>query len=105
MKRGRPPYNDSLTPAEWRVVEAVRHGISNLNIAALRKISLDAVKYHVRNACQKLELPNRQALRHWDGVARGTALYAREKQMNETLKLGEIGQIARTVKDRPNMVR
>ncbi|MBW8749683.1 MAG: hypothetical protein JF584_19435, partial [Acidobacteria bacterium] len=46
-KRGRPPHDDLLTRAEWRVVEAVRHGMSNRDIAARRGISLDAVKYHV----------------------------------------------------------
>ncbi|HVZ28890.1 MAG TPA: LuxR C-terminal-related transcriptional regulator [Asticcacaulis sp.] len=105
MTRGRPPHDDILTPAEWRVVEAVRHGMSNRDIAARRKISLDAVKYHVANACQKLGLADRRALRHWDGVARGTALFTKEKQMpkekqiNAPLNLGAIGQIARSVKD------
>ena len=37
-KRGRPPHDDQLTPAEWRVVEAVRHGLSNPEIAALAKV-------------------------------------------------------------------
>jgi len=52
-KRGRPPHADLLTPAEWRVVEAVRHGLSNPEIAARRGISLDAVKFHVANVLQK----------------------------------------------------
>ena len=30
--RGRPPHADVLTPAEWRVVEGVRHGMSNPQI-------------------------------------------------------------------------
>jgi len=46
-KRGRPAHDDLLTPAEWRVVEAVRHGMSNREIAERRRISLDAVKFHV----------------------------------------------------------
>ena len=31
--RGRPKHPDILTPAEWRVVNAVRHGMSNRLIA------------------------------------------------------------------------
>ena len=96
-KRGRPPHNDVLTPAEWRVVEAVRHGMSNVEIAARRGISADAVKYHLANVLQKLSLPNRLALRRWNGVARGSALSHRKTTMEE--KLGPLGQIARSVND------
>ena len=49
-RRGRPPHPDVLTPGEWRIVNAVRHGMSNRQIATLRGISLDAVKFHVENA-------------------------------------------------------
>ena len=42
--RGRPPHADILTPAEWRVAEAVRHGLSNPEIAAGQGTSF-AVKY------------------------------------------------------------
>jgi DNA-binding CsgD family transcriptional regulator/catechol 2,3-dioxygenase-like lactoylglutathione lyase family enzyme len=88
-----------LTPAEWRVVEGVRHGMSNRDIAQRRGISLDAVKYHVVNACQKLGLESRADLRHWTGVARHTALFAKERPVAPSLSLGPLGQISRTVKD------
>jgi DNA-binding CsgD family transcriptional regulator/catechol 2,3-dioxygenase-like lactoylglutathione lyase family enzyme len=96
--RGRPAYDDALTPAEWRVVEAVRHGLPNRAIAARRGISADAVKYHVANALQKLGLPNRAALRRWPGVARASLLHSQEMPMT-TPPLGRIGQISRTVAD------
>jgi DNA-binding CsgD family transcriptional regulator/catechol 2,3-dioxygenase-like lactoylglutathione lyase family enzyme len=98
-KRGRPPFADILTPAEWRVVEGVRHGMTNREIAARRGISLDAVKFHVANALDKLDLPNRAALRTWDGVARASALSGDHSSMIDTQPLGAIGQISRTVKD------
>jgi len=98
-KRGRPPHDDQLTPAEWRVVEAVRHGMSNREIAERRRISLDAVKFHVANALQKLGLKNRAALRRWDGVAKSSALFSKEAGMTEALQMGPVGQIARRVKD------
>jgi DNA-binding CsgD family transcriptional regulator/catechol 2,3-dioxygenase-like lactoylglutathione lyase family enzyme len=97
--RGRPPHGDVLTPAEWRVVEAVRHGMSSRVIAARRGISVDAVKYHVGNALAKLGLPNRAALRRWNGVARSSALHGKEMDMSDTVTIGPIGQIARTVSD------
>lgn len=98
-QRGRPPHADLLTPAEWRVVEAVRHGMSNREIAARRGISLDAVKYHVTNALQKFGLADRKALRRWDGVARGSALFSQETRMATEPHIGPLGQIARRVKD------
>jgi DNA-binding CsgD family transcriptional regulator/catechol 2,3-dioxygenase-like lactoylglutathione lyase family enzyme len=99
--RGRPRHDDLLTPAEWRVVHAVRHGLSNAQIARRRGISLDAVKFHIRNAVEKLGLDGRQALKGWRGAPRGSAL-ARHRATETapmTQKLGPIGQISRTVRD------
>jgi DNA-binding CsgD family transcriptional regulator/catechol 2,3-dioxygenase-like lactoylglutathione lyase family enzyme len=96
--RGRPKHDDVLTPAEWRVVHAIQHGMSNREIAARRGISLDAVKYHVANAVTKLGVANRQALRRWFREPRGSALAAKEKSMT-TLNLGALAQISRTVRD------
>ncbi len=98
-KRGRPKYDDILTPAEWRVVEAVRHGMSSRQIAVRRGISIDAVKYHVANVLQKLGLNNRTELRMWDGVARQSALSKKGSSMDKHQAMGQIGQISRTVKD------
>jgi DNA-binding CsgD family transcriptional regulator/catechol 2,3-dioxygenase-like lactoylglutathione lyase family enzyme len=99
-KRGRPAHPDVLTPAEWDIVNAVRHGMSNRMIARGRGISLDAVKFHVENAIGKLGLENRDALRHWRGAPYDSALSTREAAMTSTnLELGELGQIARRVRD------
>ena len=97
--RGRPRYDDVLTPAEWRIVNAVRHGLSNGAIARLRGISVDAVKYHVANAIAKLGLENKQALRHWRGIPKRKMTFKQDRTMNIDVKLGSIGQIARSVKD------
>jgi DNA-binding CsgD family transcriptional regulator/catechol 2,3-dioxygenase-like lactoylglutathione lyase family enzyme len=106
--RGRPPYADILTPAEWRVVEAVRHGMTNPQIARRQGVSLDAVKYHVANTLQKLGLASRAELRRWDGVRgdsvlkRRTATMTRDKPCENAtapIRLGPIAQIARTVGD------
>lgn len=63
-----------LTPAEWRVVDAVRHGMSSRTIAARRGVSTDAVKFHIANALAKLGLRNRAELRAWRGVPYDSAL-------------------------------
>jgi len=98
-KRGRPPHPDVLTPAEWDVVNAVRHGMSNRLIARGRGISLDAVKFHIENAIGKLGLENRDALRHWRGAPFDSALSKSEVEVVTGLQIGEIGQIARRVRD------
>src|SRR5262245_40635540 len=103
-RRGRPPHNDVLTPAEWRIVHAVQHGMTSREIARRRGISVDAVKFHVSNALAKLGLRDRRALRLWFRAPISSALAkARARRsaptMNEPLKLGPIGQISRTVRD------
>ena len=97
--RGRPPHDDILTPAEWRTVDAVRHGLTNREIAERRGISLDAVKYHVANAIAKLGLENRHALRFWRGIPKGSAANNRSTNMSQDPGIVGIGQIARTVGD------
>ena len=97
-RRGRPPHEDVLTPAEWRVVHAVQHGMSNRAIAARRGISADAVKFHLSNALAKLGLADRQALRRWFQEPRSSALRRKEKSMT-TVNLGPLAQISRTVRD------
>ena len=99
-QRGRPPHDDILTPAEWRMVEMIRHGMTGPQIARRAGVSPDAVKFHVANILSKLGLSSRAELRHWTGIRRDSALYAREQLMDETkAMLGPIGQISRQVKD------
>ncbi|HEV7384602.1 MAG TPA: LuxR C-terminal-related transcriptional regulator [Phenylobacterium sp.] len=97
--RGRPPHPDVLTPAEWAIAESVRHGLTNPQIARRRGVSLDAVKYHVANALQKLGFDSRAELRRWNGVRRDSNLYAQESDPMPDMTLGPVGQIARSVKD------
>jgi DNA-binding CsgD family transcriptional regulator/catechol 2,3-dioxygenase-like lactoylglutathione lyase family enzyme len=99
---GRPPYDDVLTPAEWKVAEQVRHGLTNRRIAERMDVSLDAIKFHVSNALSKLGFSSREGLRRWDGVAKGTALHQmrRSAMGAQTTTDGYLmlGQIARTTK-------
>ena len=66
---GRPRHPDVLTPAEWRVLEALREGGTNAAIAARLGISPDAVKYHISNMLGKLELQGRHELAAWRPAA------------------------------------
>jgi len=88
-----------LTPAEWHVVHAVKHGMSNRQIALRRGVSTDAVKFHVGNALAKLGLSNRQELRESFQVPKGSALEGQGIEMQQPVVLGAIGQISRTVSD------
>ncbi|TCC18198.1 VOC family protein [Kribbella speibonae] len=94
--RGRPRHPDVLTPAEWQVVHAVRHGMSNREIARRRGVSVDAVKFHVANALMKLGLNRRAELRSWRGVPVDSALRGGQDM---SVQLGAIGQIARPCND------
>ena len=97
---GRPRHDDVLTPAEWRVAEQVRHGMTNRRIAARMGVSLDAVKFHVGNALGKLGFSNREQLRQWDGVARGSALdqFRSSGMEADTDSYMMLGQVARTTR-------
>jgi DNA-binding CsgD family transcriptional regulator/catechol 2,3-dioxygenase-like lactoylglutathione lyase family enzyme len=110
-RRGRPRHPDVLTPAEWAVVDAVRHGMSGPQIARRRGVSGDAVKFHVANALMKLGLASRAELRRWRGVPAGSALARQrlpapgrnreegEGMPDDELRLGALGQVARQVTD------
>lgn len=96
-RRGRPPHDDVLTPAEWRTLNAVRHGLTNQQIADRRGISLDAVKYHVANAIAKLGVRNRKALKSWVGSHKDSFLNSEETEMHDNVKYLSVGQISRSV--------
>ncbi len=98
-RRGRPAHKDVLTPAEWRVVHAAQHGMTNREIARRRGIGLDAVKFHLSNAFAKLGLAGRKPLRLWFRAPRGSALGHKETDLSKPSVLGPIRQIARTVAD------
>ena len=102
-RRGRPPHPDVLTPAEWRVADAIRHGMRPGTIARLQGVSADAVKFHIANIRGKLGLGSREVLRFWRGARRSQAapIHSGENRPVSTLQLGPIGQIARSVSDLP----
>src|SRR5258705_6399079 len=106
-QRGRPRHPDVLTPAEWRVVNAVRHGMANPQISKRLNVSLDAVKFHVANAVEKLGLRNRTALKHWSGAPVDGALKegpAMTTVAAPSSTIGSVGQISRMVRDIPRAV-
>ncbi|HEV8488894.1 MAG TPA: VOC family protein [Candidatus Limnocylindrales bacterium] len=98
--RGRPPHPDVLTPAEWEVLDWLRHGVSRREIARRRRTSIDAVKYHVANIAAKLGVEGGTAgLRLWPGhPATGAATprtTRKESPMSSTaLRLGPIAQVS-----------
>jgi DNA-binding CsgD family transcriptional regulator/predicted enzyme related to lactoylglutathione lyase len=100
--RGRPPHPDVLTPAEWRVLDMLRHGFRRAEIAHRRGITVDAVKYHLANISGKLGVGTRE-LRHWPGIPATTALARRRTgstmTASTTSRLGTIGQISLSIRD------
>ncbi len=90
-----------LTPAEWQVLDSVRHGVSRSDIARRRGTSVDAVKYHLSNIAGKLGVKGTGQLRHWSGYPSSSPLASRERSnMEQTeLRLGRIGQVSLSVRD------
>lgn len=68
-RRGRPPHPDILTPREWEVLELLRDGLSNPEIAERLGISRDAAKYHVSEILSKLGVPDREEAAAWQRPA------------------------------------
>lgn len=97
-RRGRPAYPDLLTPAEWRVLRLVQHGLSDRQIARARGVTLGAVKFHRRNIASKLTLTGRPALRFWRAPAAGCAEEGVTMNDQEPLLLG-VGQISLETRD------
>ncbi|MDE2933723.1 MAG: helix-turn-helix transcriptional regulator [Chloroflexota bacterium] len=64
-RRGRPPHPDLLTPAERRVLEELRKGGTNAEIAVRIGIGPETVKTHISNMLAKLDLDDRQQLAAW----------------------------------------
>ena len=91
-----------LTPAEWLVLDMVRHGSRRAEIARRRGITVDAVKYHLGNISGKLGVGTRE-LRHWPGIPTTTALARRRTDStmaaSTTSRLGTIGQISLSIRD------
>lgn len=75
--RGRPPYPDLLTPAEERVLEQVRLGLGDTEIANVLGVSRETVKYHVGNLFSKTYVSSRAELAAWRPEEEVTTVPAR----------------------------
>jgi DNA-binding CsgD family transcriptional regulator/predicted enzyme related to lactoylglutathione lyase len=96
--RGRPPHPDLLTPAEWQVLDWVRHGLGRAEIARRRGTSVDAVKYHLANISGKLGVRGR-ALRHWPGVPASHRRRTLATPGTISTRLDAIGQVSLFIRD------
>lgn len=97
--RGRPPHPDVLTPAEWDVLDMLRHGSRRDEIGRRRGTSLNAVKYHLANIAGKLGVSVRD-LRHWPGIPATSRLRLREdRPMLSDTSIGRIGQVSLSIRD------
>jgi DNA-binding CsgD family transcriptional regulator len=65
MRRGRPPYPGLLTPREQQVLNLIREGLTNEQIAVRLGISFSGARYHVAEILSKLGVSNRQDAALW----------------------------------------
>jgi DNA-binding CsgD family transcriptional regulator len=64
-RRGRPRYPDILTPREWEVLELLRRGLSNGQIADRLGIRERTAKFHVSEILGKLGVESREEAATW----------------------------------------
>lgn len=90
-----------LTPAEWQVLNWIRHGVNRAEIARRRGTGVDAVKYHLANITGKLGLAGSAQLRDWPGYPASSGLTTKKRgsTMQTELKLGPVAQVSLNVRD------
>jgi Tol biopolymer transport system component/DNA-binding CsgD family transcriptional regulator len=65
MRRGRPPYPGILTPREQEVLDLLRQGLTNQQIADRLDIGLYGARYHVSEILSKLGVSSREEAAAW----------------------------------------
>lgn len=68
-RRGRHPYPDILTPREWEVLQLLRVGLTNEEIADRLGISVAGVKFHVSEILSKTGVASRREAATWQPTA------------------------------------
>ena len=73
--RGRPRHPETLTPRQQEVLELIRDGLTNRQIARQLGISFDAAKYHVSEIISRTGSTTRHEAARWreDQPERATA--------------------------------
>lgn len=69
---GRPPYPGLVTPAELRVLELVREGLTTPQIALRLGVSQETVHTHITHLTSKLDVQGRTELARWQPPADST---------------------------------
>jgi DNA-binding CsgD family transcriptional regulator len=65
MRRGRPPYPGILTPREQEVLDLLREGLSNPELAGRLGITRAGAAYHVSEILSKLQVHTREEAAAW----------------------------------------
>lgn len=90
-----------LTPAEWQVLDWIRHGARRGEVGELRGTGIEAVKYHLANISSKLGMPTPE-LRNWAGIPSTSVLASRRttpRMTGDNETLGRIGQVSLKIRD------
>ena len=64
-QRGRPPHPETLTPRQQEVLELLRHGLTNREIAERLDISTDGAKWHVSEILTRIGVTSRDDAARW----------------------------------------
>lgn len=108
MRRGRPPHPELLTPRQQEVLELLRQGLSNQEIAERLGIGVFTARYHVSEILARLDVESRREAAQWQpepepalrrraffGVAI-PAFFLDKSPLEVAMKIGGIAAIAGT---------
>jgi DNA-binding CsgD family transcriptional regulator len=73
-QRGRPPYPETLTPRQQEVLELLREGMTNREIAEKLDISTDGAKWHVSEILARIGVTSRDEAARWAEGTRERAM-------------------------------
>jgi DNA-binding CsgD family transcriptional regulator len=101
MSRGRPRYEDILTPREWEVLGLLREGLTNEQIAHRLAISANTAKFHVAEILSKLGVSSRDEAARWQretersrfGVLAPLSVSVRKLRLGAGLKVTGVGLV------------
>ena len=69
MPRGRPRHADILTPREFEVLDLLREGLTNEQVAKRLGISESGARFHVSEILSKLGVSSREEAVQWAELA------------------------------------
>jgi DNA-binding CsgD family transcriptional regulator len=96
-RRGRPPHPDILTPRQWEILDLLRLGYSDQQIADALDLTLAGAKYHVSEILTKLNVSSREQAAAWQPSQPHPPWWRRALALSLAVKLAGAAIVAAAV--------